>query len=490
MREHFPVGPPEESGALGCVDAFAQQLSLAVVAGVLLDHVDVHPAHLHPRVTARVARTLRSARGLPSRTGGRHCRGHGGRFGGHPLQSCRCTLSYGGSIQVGERFVSGLELSAALYTYVEQILRRRFPDLRYAAARLARGSDVLGFDDARSTDHYWGPMLELFLTQDDHARLSQQIHDVLAVELPFEINGYPTHFRPFEGVEAHFGRLGHLEARRERPINHGVSTLTVRHFFWTWLRVNPLEEIQPVEWVLMSEQNLRMVTAGRVFRDDFGELSAARARLSYYPHEVWLYLIAAGWARIGQEAPFVGRTVESGDELGSRLIAGRLVRDIMRLAFLFGRTYAPYAKWFGTAFNRLERASSLGPHLQGALAASTFSEREAHLVAAFEDIARMHNELGVTAPVPVNVSLFHERPYRVIDTEAFVRAAEEAISEPAVRAWPRRIGSVNQWADATDMLDRPSLLASLRSFYDNASIQPGDPPQRTAHYPAGHPLDA
>ena len=61
-------------------------------------------------------------------------------------------------------FVSGLELSAALYTAVEPILRRHFPGLVYAAARIARGSDVLGFDDERSTDHYWGPLLELFVS--------------------------------------------------------------------------------------------------------------------------------------------------------------------------------------------------------------------------------------------------------------------------------------------------------------------------------------
>jgi Domain of unknown function (DUF4037) len=391
---------------------------------------------------------------------------------------------------VSQPFLSGLDLSAALYTHVEQILARRFRDLRYAAARLARGSDVLGFDDARSTDHYWGPMLEVFLTDEDHARFTQQIHNALAAELPFEINGHPTHFRPFTAAEAHFGRLGHLEPRQERPINHGVTCMTVRGFFWTWLRVNPLEDIQPVEWVLMSEQNLRMVTAGRVFRDDFGELSAARSRLSYYPREVWLYLIAAGWARIGQESHFVGRTAESGDELGSRVITARLVRDVMRLAFLFERTYAPYSKWLGTAFNQLDCGRSLSPHLHGALAATTYAEREAQLVAAYQEIGRRHNALGVTAPVPVNISFFHERPYRVIDAEAFVTATEASIEDPTVRAWPRRVGSVNQWADATDVLDRPALLARLRALYEKASPPPGDPPRRAIDYPARDPFEA
>jgi len=378
-------------------------------------------------------------------------------------------------------FVPGVELSAALFGHVEQILRRRFPDLRYAAARLARGSDVLGFDDARSTDHYWGPLLELFLSEHDRDRLGHQIHEALSDELPFEINGYSTHFRPFEGAEAHFGRLGHLEPRHERPINHGVTMLTVRGFFWTWLRVDPLHEIQPVEWVLMSEQSLRMVTAGRVFRDDLGDLSEARSRLSYYPHDVWLYLIAAQWARVAQEAAFVGRTAEVGDELGSRVVAARLVRDVMRLAFLFERTYAPYSKWFGSAFKRLGCAPALGPHLEGVLSANSYAERESDLVFAYEHVARMHNDLGVTEPVPATVSRFHQRPYLVIDADQFVTATEQAIGDAAIRNWPPRVGSVNQWADATDVLDRPSLLVTLRPFYEGIQPQADHP----AHRPAG-----
>ena len=147
-------------------------------------------------------------------------------------------------------FVSGLELSAALYAAVEPILQRHFPGLAYAAARIARGSDVLGFDDERSTDHYWGPLLELFVSDADRERWGQQIHDVLAAELPFEVRGYSTHFRPFEGSEAHFGRLGHLVQRTERPINHGVSVMSVRGFFHAWLQVDPLRELEPVEWLL------------------------------------------------------------------------------------------------------------------------------------------------------------------------------------------------------------------------------------------------
>jgi hypothetical protein len=65
----------------------------------------------------------------------------------------------------------------------------------------------------------------LFVSDADREHWEQQIHDVLAAELPFEVRGYSTHFRPFERSKAHFGRLGHLVQRSKRPINHGVSVL-------------------------------------------------------------------------------------------------------------------------------------------------------------------------------------------------------------------------------------------------------------------------
>ena len=363
-------------------------------------------------------------------------------------------------------FVPGLELSSALFHEgVAPILRRHFPDLAYAAARLGPGSDVLGFDDARSMDHFWGPLLDLFVSEEDHARWGQQIHQVLGDTLPFELQGFSTHFRPFEGADARLGHLGHLAPRTERPISHGVMLHTVRGYFRSFLGVDPLAELGPVDWLVMSEQHLRMLTAGRVYHDGPGELSRARAALSYYPHDVWLYLMAAQWAKIGQEEAFMGRCGEIGDELGSRVVAARLVRELMRLAFLQERIYAPYSKWLGTAFQRLTSAPRLGPELGGALRGDDWRARERHLAQAYEQVAARHNALQVTDPVPQAVASFHGRPFLVIHAERFAAALEAAISTEAVRGLPPRVGSVSQWADATDVLERPRLLQRLRALY-------------------------
>jgi hypothetical protein len=56
-----------------------------------------------------------------------------------------------------EADLSGRELAAAFHReVVGPLLARALPRLRYAAARLGSGSDVLGLDDTMSRDHDWG----------------------------------------------------------------------------------------------------------------------------------------------------------------------------------------------------------------------------------------------------------------------------------------------------------------------------------------------
>lgn len=94
--------------------------------------------------------------------------------------------------------------------------------------------------------------------------------------------------------------------------------------------------------------------------------------------------MACQWQRIRQEEPFVGRAAEVGDELGSRIVAARQVRELMRLIFLLERTYWPYSKWFGTAFSRLEGAATLQPILRAVLAATDQPACEEALAQAWE----------------------------------------------------------------------------------------------------------
>jgi hypothetical protein len=99
------------------------------------------------------------------------------------------------------------------------------------------------------------------------------------------------------------------------------------------------------------------------------------------------------------------------------------------------------------------------------LAAADWKTREIYPVQAYEQVAAMHNALGITEPVPGAAGSFQGRPFKVIHAARFVEATERAIQDAAVRALPPRLGSVNQWSDVTDVLERPALLQRLRAMY-------------------------
>ena len=93
-------------------------------------------------------------------------------------------------------FVPGLRLAGEFYAEaVRPLLDQGFPRLRYAAALLGPGSEVLGFDTERSTDHDWGPRLQVFLGAEDAERHAGPVTEMLAERLPSVFRGYPVAFR-------------------------------------------------------------------------------------------------------------------------------------------------------------------------------------------------------------------------------------------------------------------------------------------------------
>src|SRR5882757_8039849 len=61
-------------------------------------------------------------------------------------------------------FVSARDLSAGFH---DDVIRPLLAETPYAAGLLGWGSDVLGYDTARSTDHGWGPRLNVFVDADE-----------------------------------------------------------------------------------------------------------------------------------------------------------------------------------------------------------------------------------------------------------------------------------------------------------------------------------
>lgn len=261
-------------------------------------------------------------------------------------------------------FMPGLTLSRILFKEaVQPLLAEHAPGLPYAAGLIGPGSDALGYDTERSMDHDWGPRLVLLLDEADIETWAPKLDDLVRWTLPATVAGFPV---SFTGFDAEPDTSYMAEVQEGQPINHAITISTPGRWLRSRLGIDADGDLDAATWVTLSEQALLEATSGDVFRDDSGRISAGRARLAWYPDEVWRYRMAAQWKRIDQLEPFVGRCGEVGDDLGSQLVAMSLVRDVIKLAFLLERRYAPYPKWFGTAFQRLDLAGPLTPHLDKA----------------------------------------------------------------------------------------------------------------------------
>jgi len=362
-------------------------------------------------------------------------------------------------------FIPGMKLAQGFYKdAVKPVLDTDFPGLQYSAALIGPGSEVLGFDTEMSTDHHWGPRVMLFLTPEDFIKQKDNIRDVLSQKLPHSYLGYSTNFSEPDPNDNGVQLLRH---QTSGPVNHRIETYTVTGFFRDYLGIDTGKELDAADWLTLPQQKLRSITAGQVFHDGLG-LGVVKQRLAWYPPDVWLFILAGLWARIGQEEHLTGRAGEAGDEAGSSIIASRIVRDIMRLALLMEKQYPPYPKWLGTAFNQLETAVSLKPVLERILHGNSWQERDTHLAAAYSIIAEMHNALGVTAPLPVTPRLFHQRPFHIIDGGKFAAALLEKITAPWLNPVLRRspIGSLDIFTDNSDMLEDPTFRFTIRRFYE------------------------
>ena len=359
-------------------------------------------------------------------------------------------------------FIPARELDRLYYMEaVRPVLDADFPDLVHSAGLFGPGSEVLGFDTAMSTDHSWGPRVAIYLAEADHARLAGDLRMTLGHKLPFTFRGWPTHF---DDVPDDPGTVV-PRLTDARPINHRVQIATLQGFLREYIGVDLDQELTALDWLTIPEQNLRALAAGAVYDDGLNILEPMRLKLAYYPHDVWLYLLSAQWQRIGQEEPFVGRPGTAGDDLGSAVIAARLVRDLMRLCLLMERQYAPYAKWLGTAFAQLNCAETLTPILQDVLRATGWQEREKLLSAAYEIAAAMHNDLGITATVPAKVSRFWSRPFWVIHGDRIARAIWDVIHDQEVKRLPFGLGKVDQYVDSTDILSLATRCRQLGALY-------------------------
>ena len=213
-------------------------------------------------------------------------------------------------------FVPGQNLCRAFY---KEVVAPKV-EVPHSAGLLGPGSDVLGYDTERSTDHDWGPRCTVFVLESS----VEQVRMRVLGDLPKTYRGWAIDI-----------------GRDHQPLGPQVEVVSLSS--WLSRQVGwdgSTDELSVTDWLLVPQQRLLGLTEGSVFADPHQELARMRRRLAWYPEPVFWWLLACQWRRLAQEEPFVQRAAEAGDDLGSRVITGRLVRDCMRLALLLERRHS------------------------------------------------------------------------------------------------------------------------------------------------------
>jgi len=326
----------------------------------------------------------------------------------------------------------GLDLARAFYAEViAPVLRRP-----HTACLIGEGSEVLGYDSERSTDHEWGPRIQVFVEDDLVVPTRELIEDVL----PDRFHGMPTRWFSL----AH-GRVG-----------HHVEIDTTESWLVDRLPTLPSDP-DPATWLAAPQQHLLQLTSGEVFHDDLGVLTRRRQIYVWYPDDLWRWMIASQWHAIGDTEPLLGRSVESGDHRNARLLTARLCRLSIEMAYLQNRRYRPYAKWRGRGFAELLVGDNLAPLIDEALVEPPDLRPDGPLQQVLLRLAAAHNELRISEPVDAVIDDFSVgineavRPFPVLNTSAFIDATVAAIVDDGVRNLPR-VGAIDQLTDTSDLL--------------------------------------
>lgn len=270
--------------------------------------------------------------------------------------------------------MQGLELSRRYFEVCLPLLQEQTGDiLPLCAVGLAgEGSECLGFDDATSRDHDWGPGFCIWLSREDLARHRQRLEDVLRL-LPGTFEGFPCRMTP----ERRMGRTGPMamEDFYARFTGRDTPPSDWRH------------------WLGMQEWGLATCTNGEVFFDGPGLFSAWRTTLlDYFPRDLHLKKMATRCMQMAQAGQYnLPRCLERGDSIGAMLALGRFSEAALSLACLLNRRYLPFYKWAWRTVQGLPRlgADMCAALQQAAAAPLTTEEGGQKAVAAVEDICAL-----------------------------------------------------------------------------------------------------
>ena len=348
--------------------------------------------------------------------------------------------------------MKGLAINKRFYfQVVKPLIEKKYVGLKYACGLLGPGSDVLGLDDLTSRDHNWGLRLLIFI-QDADISKKTEIIEFLSGNLP----------KTFENIDVNWSEPAEDGSRTPVPakgkINHNITIYTINEYIKNHFGIDTVETLPDEAYLSISEQKLLEFVSGEIFYDSFGMITSLRKKLSYFPFSIKIINLIGEWKAIESEIAFIGRTRMLYDEVGSQIIACRLINRMMRIGFILENKYIPYAKWIGSKFYYLQIARELLPIFQQIISTSNWEERENGLIECYIILAQEMKKLGLISS-QISEMFYYSRPQKIINIHDIIKDLSTKIDASLIKKYTW--GSINQIIPISDTIDDKDYLLNL-----------------------------
>ncbi len=238
--------------------------------------------------------------------------------------------------------MKGIELSQKYFNeFGKPMLEGEFSAIlgNLACGIIGAGSECFGFDDEVSRDHDFEAGFCIFLPNEDIIdRRTAFLLERAYAKLPKEFEGVKRGVLSPVGGARH-GVLRTSEYFTEK-IGSSDGTLTVN------------------QWLNMPEQALAEATNGKIFFDNYGEITKIRKNLAYFPEDIRLKKLVGNLLLMAQSGQYnYKRCIDRGETAAAQLAVFEFVNHAISAIFLLNRVYKPYYKWCFKALRALPKLS-------------------------------------------------------------------------------------------------------------------------------------
>ncbi len=246
--------------------------------------------------------------------------------------------------------MNGMELARVYYEqYGKPMIREGFPEWEgvLAVGLAGSGSECLGYDDAISEDHDFGPGFCIWLPGEDivDRRTAFRLERAYAA-LPDGFEGY--------------------KRQSVAPVGGARKGVIRMAYFFREKTGSDTGDLTDGQWLSVPVQSLGEAVNGEVFSDPSGVFTGIREKLREMPLDIRRKRIAGHLLKMAQSGQYnYQRCLDHGEEGAAQLAAYEFVRSAISVIFLLNGRYEPFYKWAFRAMRELSLLSELEPLLTG-----------------------------------------------------------------------------------------------------------------------------